>query len=81
MARFGGKYLAIKQLGLGESTAIVIAQRRIEEGGGRGPRANGWVRAGLPNALSPGATLASVHLIAVAGRRSRSNSFRLASRP
>jgi hypothetical protein len=67
MARFGSKHLAIKQLGLGESAAIVVAQRRIEEGGGRGPRPDGRIRAGLPNAPDRGATLASVHFIAVAG--------------
>jgi hypothetical protein len=53
MARLGGKHLAIKLLGLGESAAIVVAQRRIEEGGGRGPRPDGRIRAGLLNALAP----------------------------
>ena len=67
MARFRGKHLAIKQLGFGKSAAIVVAQRRIEESGGRGPRPDSRIWAGLPSALGRGATLASVHFIAVAG--------------
>ena len=65
VAWFDGENLAVEQLCFGKSTVTVVAQRRIEEIGDRGSRPDSRIRGAVSHSRGRGATLASVHFIAV----------------